>query len=277
MRIIIEGYLNAERLTQAPSPDTFQTIYLETLCKQIIKNAQEKSAQQEMQQQEQAKIDVENQRLADIELQKQQALALEEEQAARKSQANLPLPLPGIEEAVGPSMQPEATAETTESAPPEQVPAGQQSLFGATGKPTPEALSSVKVAQEQQAQATAEQSRQTKLAEANEKLATPEGTKEVLGTLNTPNSYFEGYSKADQNRIRTQLQRRLEAFKSKDLDLQAQRQKELEETSGSGGVAGYETPMAFGKLNPSVLGQGGMESIGLSSTKKKKKKLKKIV
>jgi signal transduction histidine kinase len=43
MRIIIEGYLNAERLTQAPSPDTFQTIYLETLCKQIIKNAQEKS------------------------------------------------------------------------------------------------------------------------------------------------------------------------------------------------------------------------------------------
>jgi signal transduction histidine kinase len=43
MRLIIEGYLNAERLTQAPTPDTFQTIYLESLCKQIIQNAQEKS------------------------------------------------------------------------------------------------------------------------------------------------------------------------------------------------------------------------------------------
>ena len=43
MRLIIEGYLNAERLTQAPTPDTFQTIYMESLCKQIIQNAQEKS------------------------------------------------------------------------------------------------------------------------------------------------------------------------------------------------------------------------------------------
>lgn len=44
MRSIIEGYLNAERLTQAPTPETIQTIHLEHLCKQVIQNAQEKSA-----------------------------------------------------------------------------------------------------------------------------------------------------------------------------------------------------------------------------------------
>ena len=44
MRTIIEGYLNAERLTQAPTPDSIQTIHLEHLCKQVIQNAQEKSS-----------------------------------------------------------------------------------------------------------------------------------------------------------------------------------------------------------------------------------------
>lgn len=44
MRTIIEGYLNAERLTQAPAPDTLQTIHFESLCKQVINDAQEKSA-----------------------------------------------------------------------------------------------------------------------------------------------------------------------------------------------------------------------------------------
>ena len=44
MRSIIEGYLNAERLTQAPTPETIQTIHLEHLCQQVIQNAQERSA-----------------------------------------------------------------------------------------------------------------------------------------------------------------------------------------------------------------------------------------
>jgi two-component system, sensor histidine kinase LadS len=43
MRTIIEGYLNAERLTQAPNAAALQTIHLNSLCKQVIHNAQERS------------------------------------------------------------------------------------------------------------------------------------------------------------------------------------------------------------------------------------------
>ena len=211
----------------------------------FAKTSQEKAAVQEQQDKDLAGIQAERDRQANIASQAQAELAAQQQAEAQRSQANLPLPLPGFEEAVGPTMQ---VDETQQAAAPEVVPAGQQSLFGLTGKPTTEALASVKTgvqqqlasekaAQAEQAKADAEQARiaadqarQEKLTLANEKLATPEGTKEVLGSLNTPNSYFEGYSKADQNRIRIQLQRRLDAFKTKDADLQAQRQKELEET-----------------------------------------------
>ena len=115
----------------------------------VGRNIQEKAAQQDLQQREESARMAEELRLAEIEQQRQQALALQEEQAARRSQANLPLPLPGFEEPVGP-----APLATEEQAPvdeslgmPTVAPALElqsESLFGATGKPTPEALASVK-------------------------------------------------------------------------------------------------------------------------------------
>jgi hypothetical protein len=105
----------------------------------VGRNAQQKATQQEIQQREEDARMAEEQRLADIEQQKQQAIALQEEQALRRSQANMPMGLPGIEEAVGPVL-----SQTEPQAAPEVVPEGQQDLFGATGRPTPEALASVR-------------------------------------------------------------------------------------------------------------------------------------
>lgn len=102
-------------------------------------NAQQRSAQQEIQQREEDARMAEEQRLADIEQQRQQAIALQEEQALRRSQANMPMGLPGFEDAVGPVL-----SQTEPLAAPEVVPEGQQDLFGATGRPTPEALASVR-------------------------------------------------------------------------------------------------------------------------------------
>jgi hypothetical protein len=128
------------------------------------KNAQEKAVEQQGIAREEAarqqQIDVamaERQRQADMVTQAQQAQEQAAAQAAQRSQANLPMDLPGMEPVagftqgeVGPAMPTEETAQA------EQVAAGQESLFGATGKPTPEALSSVKMAAQQQKQAEAQ-------------------------------------------------------------------------------------------------------------------------
>lgn len=128
------------------------------------KNAQEKAIEQQRAAQEEAvrqqQIDeamAERQRQADMVTQAQQAQEQAAAQAAQRSQANLPMDLPGMEPVagftqgeVGPAMPAE---ETTQA---ELTPVEQEALFGATGKPTPEALSSVKMAAQQQKQAEAQ-------------------------------------------------------------------------------------------------------------------------
>jgi hypothetical protein len=59
--------------------------------------------------------------------------------------------------------------------------------------------------------------------DANLKLATPEGTQEVIKDIK---NYFFDYSKNDQNKIRTALQRRLKAFETKNEEQRAQTEKE---------------------------------------------------
>ena len=62
--------------------------------------------------------------------------------------------------------------------------------------------------------------------EANIKLATPEGTQDVIKNIK---DYFFDYTKSDQNKIRTALQRRLKAFETKNEEQRAQTEKEYNE------------------------------------------------
>lgn len=130
----------------------------------VAKNAQEKAVEQEGVAREEAArqaeidaVEAERQRQADMVTQAQQAQEQAAAQAAQRSQANLPMDLPGMEPVagftqgeVGPAMPTEETAQA------ELTPVEQESLFGATGKPTPEALASVKTAAQQQKQAEAQ-------------------------------------------------------------------------------------------------------------------------
>jgi len=93
--------------------------------------------------------------------------------------------------------------------------AGQQSLFDEKGKPTPEI-------EQEQAKSRVQQNQE----KVNTLLATPEGTKQVIDNIK---DYFFDYTKADQNKIRTQLQQRMKAFTLKDEDVLSQKQKEYEQ------------------------------------------------
>jgi len=125
----------------------------------VAKNVQESAVEQQGIAQDEAvrqqQVDTamaERQRQADIVTQAQAQQAQETEQAARRSQENLPMDLPGMEQVAGPIAQ----LPTEEAVQAEAIPAGQESLFGATGKPTPEAVASVKTAAQQQKQAEAQ-------------------------------------------------------------------------------------------------------------------------
>jgi hypothetical protein len=137
----------------------------------------EEQAQQQQQQQQLDTINAERQRQAGIASQAQADLAAQQQAAQQRSRANLPMDLPGFEAPVGPTM-PEATAAEP------NLPAGQvvepalqpqtESLFGATGRPTPEATASVKLAAQQQAQAEKDAKQAEKDADAAQKAAIEE-------------------------------------------------------------------------------------------------------
>lgn len=85
------------------------------------------------------------------------------------------------------------------------------------------------VAKQEQEQVAQEEQKQAEWrASIDEKLSTPEGVQEVIKNLGTKKTDFPQYNKQLQNQIRTQLQRRLEAFKVQNEEAQATTQAELE-------------------------------------------------
>ena len=121
-------------------------------------------------------------------------------------------------------------------------------------------------------EANALQAEEAKMAEwragINEKLSTPEGVQETIKKLNTKQTDFPQFNKAQQNQIRTQLQRRMKAFETQNEDVQNTTQAELEK------VFAKVRPTPVTELTPETLDRYGFsekaqrELAGLNLRKK---------